>query len=313
MIQNRKSLYTDVNGMEVRDDVVPLFDLAANDGDVHDFIADIVPSHWHSELEVFLLLEGRVRVGIGEEVHEIEPGGGCFINAGVIHSVTALVDEPCRYRSFVFDAGILAGMPGSAFDVKYIRPLTESGPSYVFLDYRGADAACLDAFGRAFDACALEDAGFEFRVREALTRLIWEVIQKSRVSPTRAAADIGETRLKQMLTFMDAHIGAAVTLADIAASANVCPRECQRIFGRYLHERPMAYMQRIRVFHAAQMLSGTGKSVTEIALDCGFSSPGYFARKFQQVTGQTPTGYRGERWGFAPSPTRNLRFMDFPP
>ena len=138
-----------------------------------------------------------------------------------------------------------------------------------------------------------EEAGFEFRVREALTQLVLEVIQKSRVSPTRAAADIGETRLKQMLTFMDAHIGATVTLADIAASANVCSRECQRIFGRYLHERPMAYMQRLRVFRAAQMLADTGKPVTEIALDCGFSGPGYFARQFRQITGKTPTAYRG--------------------
>ena len=211
----------------------------------------------------------------------------------MIHSVAALVDGPCRYRSFVFDAGILAGMPGSVFDVKYIRPLMENGPAYVFLDYQGEDAACLCAFERAFDACAGEEAGFEFRVREALTQLVLEVIQKSRVSPTRAAADIGETRLKQMLTFMDAHIGATVTLADIAASANVCPRECQRIFGRYLHERPMAYMQRLRVFRAAQMLADTGKPVTEIALDCGFSGPGYFARQFRQITGKTPTAYRG--------------------
>lgn len=294
MIQNRKRLYTDGNGMEVRDDIAPLFDLVANDGDVHDFIADIVPSHWHSELEVFLLLEGRVRVGIGEEVHEIEPGGGCFINTGVIHSVAALTAGPCRYRSFVFDAGILAGMPGSVFDVKYIRPLLERGPAYLFLDYAGEDAACREAFHRAFDACAEEDAGFEFRVREALTALIWAVIQKSRVSPARAAAGIGEERLKQMLTFMEAHIGAAVTLDKIAASANVCPRECQRIFGRYLHERPMAYMQRLRVYRAAQALADTDKPVTEIALDCGFSSPGYFAKKFQQITGKTPTGYRGK-------------------
>lgn len=293
MIQNRKYLYTDVNGMEVRDDVAPLFDLVANDGDVHEYIADVVPSHWHSELEIFWLLEGRVRVGIGEEVHEIKAGYGCFINTGVIHSVAALVDGPCRYRSFVFDAGILAGMPGSVFDVKYIRPLMEDGPAYVFFDYQGEDAACLCAFERAFDACAGEEAGFEFRVREALTQLVLEVIQKSRVSPTRAAADIGETRLKQMLTFMDAHIGATVTLADIAASANVCPRECQRIFGRYLHERPMAYMQHLRVFRAAQMLADTGKPVTEIALDCGFSGPGYFARQFRQITGKTPTAYRG--------------------
>ena len=283
MIQNRKRLYTDINGREVRDDVAPLFDLVANDGDVHEFIADIVPSHWHSELEVFLLLEGRVRVGIGEDVHEIEAGYGCFINTGVIHSVAALVEGPCHYRSFVFDAGILAGMPGSVFDVKYIRPLTESGPACVFLDYP-----------------VEEGTGFEVRVREALTQLIVEVIQKSRVSPTRAAADIGEERLKQMMTFMDAHIGAAVTLAEIAASANVCPRECQRIFGRYLHERPMTYMQRLRVFRAAQMLADTGKSVTEIALDCGFTSPGYFARQFRQITGKTPREYREKNVGALP-------------
>ena len=293
MIQNRKRVDTDPSGMELRDDVAQLFDLVANDGDVHEFVADIVPSHWHSELEVFLLLEGRVRVGIGEEVHEIEPGYGCFINTGVIHSVAAMVDAPCRYRSFVFDAGILAGLPGSVFDVKYIRPLMERGPAYCFLDYPGEDAACYDAFCRAFDACAEEGTGFEFRAREALTALILAVIQKSRVFPTRAAADIGEERLKQMLTFMDAHIGAAVTLADIAASANVCPREAQRIFARYLRERPTAYMQHMRVYRAAQMLADTGKPVTEIALDCGFSSPGYFARQFRQVTGKTPTGYRG--------------------
>ena len=75
MIQNRKYLYTDVNGMEVRDDVAPLFDLVANDGDVHEYIADVVPSHWHSELEIFWLLEGRVRVGIGEGIRLLHQHG----------------------------------------------------------------------------------------------------------------------------------------------------------------------------------------------------------------------------------------------
>lgn len=232
MIQNRRSLYTDVNGMELRDDVMPPFDLVANNGDVHDFIAGGVPPHWHSQLEIFLLLEGKVRVGVGEVMRDIKPGFGCFINTGVIHSVTALVDTPCRYRSFVFDAGILAGLPGSVFDVKYIRPLMERGSPCCFLDYYGEDAACLDAFCRAFDACAKEGTGFEFQVREALTELVLAVSQKSLVSPTCATADIGETRLKQMLTFMNTHIGTAVMLDDIAASANVCPREAQRIFGR---------------------------------------------------------------------------------
>ena len=43
---------------------------------------------------------------------------------------------------------------------------------------------------------------------------------------------------------------------------------------------------------AAQMLAETNQPVTEIALDCGFSSPGYFARQFRRITGKSPTAYR---------------------
>lgn len=88
--------------------------------------------------------------------------------------------------------------------------------------------------------------------------------------------DAGEKRLKQMLTWMDAHIDQPATLGEIAASANVCPRECQRIFRRYLHASPIEYMQRRRIFTAAQLLATTDRAVTEIALDCGFAQPELF-------------------------------------
>ena len=205
MIRSSGLLYTDKQGKEVREDSTVLFELSANDADTHQYVANCVPPHWHDELEIFWLMEGRVRVGIGEETHELQAGEGCLINAGVLHSVTGAVQEACRFRSFVFDASIVSGMPGGVFDGKYIRPLIEKGPTFLRLDLAGADAACLRAFQCAFDACEKEEPGFEFRVREALTEILLNVLKKCRLEPTRARPDAGEKRLKQMLAWMDAH------------------------------------------------------------------------------------------------------------
>lgn len=292
MIRSSSSVYTDERGKELREDEAALFDLSANDADTHQYVANCVPPHWHDELEVFWLMEGRVHVDIGEETHDISAGEGCFINAGVLHSVTGAIPEPCRFRSFVFDTSIVSGMPGSVFDVKYVRPLVEKGPTFLRLDMAGTDEACLRAFQRAFAACEEETPEFEFRAREALTEMLLYVLKKCRLELTRTLPDTGEKRLKQMLEWMDAHIDQPVTLREIAASANVCPRECQRIFKRYLHVSPIEYMQRRRIFTAAQMLSDTDRAVTEIALDCGFASPSYFTRQFRRMVGAAPMAYR---------------------
>ena len=63
------------------------FNLHANEGNIHRYAAGLIPSHWHRELEIFLLLEGRVRIGIGKETFEILPGEGCFINTGILQII----------------------------------------------------------------------------------------------------------------------------------------------------------------------------------------------------------------------------------
>ena len=72
----------------------PPLTFIANEGNIHRYAASLIPSHWHRELEIFLLLEGRVRIGIGKETFEMLPGEGCFINTGILHSFTCLVPFP---------------------------------------------------------------------------------------------------------------------------------------------------------------------------------------------------------------------------
>ena len=55
---------------------------------------------------------------------------------------------------------------------------------------------------------------------------------------------------------------------------------------------PVQYIQTLRVQRARNLLRDPEKSISEVALACGFNSSGYFARVFKKETGMTPSAYR---------------------
>jgi AraC-like DNA-binding protein len=65
-------------------------------------------------------------------------------------------------------------------------------------------------------------------------------------------------------------------------------REFRATFG----ETPHRYLQRRRVERSMFLLRETNRSVTDVCLEVGFTSPGTFSRTFREIVGQTPTEYR---------------------
>ena len=280
MIHNRSFVPMNPDKKEINELEHSPFDFIANEGNIHSYAASLIPSHWHRELEIFILLEGRVRIGAGSETFEVVPGEGCFINTGILHSFACLVPSPCRYRSFVFDAGIVSGTPGSIFDTRYIRPLLENGPAYLKFEH----PAFFRDFDAAFSACANEETGYEFEVRAAVSRMLLLIGQQSEMLPHSRPSSLQDTRVKQLLPWIDANLERNLSIKEIAAVINVCPRVCQRLFRQYFHCTPMEYLQEKRLLLAAEKLISTDLPVTDIALSCGFSSPSVF-RKPQPNTG----------------------------
>ena len=63
-------------------------------------------------------------------------------------------------------------------------------------------------------------------------------------------------------------------------------------FRQELGMTPIAYLNRYRVTQAKRLLKETDKTITEIALDVGFSDSGYFSRVFRKEVGMSPDAYR---------------------
>jgi len=64
------------------------------------------------------------------------------------------------------------------------------------------------------------------------------------------------------------------------------------IFRTYLNVSPVAYLTGYRLKMAARLLSTTEEPVSVIAEESGFTSAGYFCRKFKQYYRMTPASYR---------------------
>lgn len=262
----------------------------------HDDLAAVaVPWHWHEELEVLVVSEGTVLAAAGAEKYTVRQGDGVFVNAGVLHADWPAAPGGCRLHSLVFHPRLVGGSTDSVFWQNYLQPLLSDAARGCACLRREVDwqRQALTAAERAYQAMVLEEPGYEFRVRAALSEMVFLLVSHApagRELPKKALRNAD--RIKTMLQFIQTHYAEDIRLADIAASAAISASECLRCFHDMIGTTPNRYLRRYRAQRAAELLCGTGLRVTDIALQCGFQDESYFARAFRQEYGCGPTEYR---------------------
>lgn len=288
MAKECRFISTDATGQEISQTEWHRFDVRTYRGDVAQYIGGCIAAHWHEQMEVFLLESGEVELEAGGQRFRMRAGDGCFINAGQIHAFYTLHGSDGRYRSMVFAPELVGGAAGSVFDAQYVQPLLKEGAACRCWMQGDPMAQC---FERAFLACETADAGYEFRVRDALSEIIFLLGRE--LPPTPSGVHPQEQHLKVMLRWIQEHLSRdGMSVSNIAEAAHLSVRECQRVFIRCLHYTPMEYVRLQRLHRASELLSGSSRSITEIAMACGFSSSAYFAKLFRESVGMSPREFR---------------------
>jgi AraC family transcriptional regulator len=86
-----------------------------------------------------------------------------------------------------------------------------------------------------------------------------------------------------------------LTLAEIAAVADLSTFHFLRVFKAATGRTPYRYLNGIRVEHARRYLERGDLSVTEVSRLCGFATPSRLATTFRQEVGLSPSAYRDSR------------------
>jgi len=92
--------------------------------------------------------------------------------------------------------------------------------------------------------------------------------------------------------FLKEHFAEKIVMADLARRVGMSVRQMERRFQDAFQLSPSRYIQRLRVLRACDLLVGTERQITEIALELGFYDHSAFSKKFSELMGISPLAYR---------------------
>jgi len=95
-----------------------------------------------------------------------------------------------------------------------------------------------------------------------------------------------------VLSFLEEHFQEQITIGHLTSLARMSESSLTRAFRKITGSPPVDYLIKLRIRHASELLKETEKSITQVALDCGFSDSNYFSRQFKKIINTTPRQYR---------------------
>jgi transcriptional regulator GlxA family with amidase domain len=113
--------------------------------------------------------------------------------------------------------------------------------------------------------------------------------ERPSVEPQREPLTTWQVRRAE--AYIEAHWNEPITIASLACATAASARSIFYHFKNSRGQSPMSFVKQVRLEHAREMLetSGISRSVTAIAVDCGFGNLGHFAGDYFKRFGERPS------------------------
>jgi AraC family transcriptional regulator len=114
----------------------------------------------------------------------------------------------------------------------------------------------------------------------------------SRRLDPESAGRLPEASLRFVADYVGDNLSGDLSLAGMAAAANLSPYHFARSFKRSTGLTPHQYVLRRRIERAREMLLATDLPVGVVARRVGFASPSHFSQQFKRAVGVLPSAMR---------------------
>ena len=226
--------------------------------------------HSHDFDEIVLILCGTGEHLVGQRVYSLKRGDVFVIKGETRHGFRGA--ENLELVNVMYDPRILLSGEG---DLRAV-----AGFAYLFL--------VQPAIAQQEDCAGQYQVAVQYGFKTLAAYL---------ANHYRTREDLSEklgifTRAVQYLQYNAAR---PIKLQEVAEAAAVSQRHLERVFFEVCGLSPIAYLLELRLRHASLLLRGTSKTVAEIAGECGFEDPSYFARVFKRKYGAPPNQCRNAK------------------
>lgn len=229
-----------------------------------------VVMHEHAGIELVLVLRGRCRIHVGNEILSAGVGELLVLPALVPHDQEDHGEVETLYVEFTAPARLFSEHPR-------VLPAPPGGLAAIWIRQLVAlDAAPVPPPVRSGLALALISHLNHLEERDEAQRAM---------PPGVVAA----------LRLMEGDLKLERTMDELARAAGLSTSHLAALFRRHLGCAPMAWLQEQRLDLACRLLRNDYLSVGDVAIACGYQDANYFARLFRKRHGCSPRDWRRKR------------------
>lgn len=257
--------------------------------------APVVAPHIHEYFEILYCQSGAYTLTLNDKPYDLYPGDMALIDPMEIHSTRALSDSLNQYLVIKFVPEVLYSTEQLIFELKYILPYIKGSGSHqkVFSKEETKTVPVGDILQEIVDEFLRRDFGYEIALRLSISRLFLWILRRWHENSQEAVPDdAAMNTLSAALQYVDENYAQGISMADAAGHCNMPYTAFSRFFSRYLGRGFAEYLLLTRLKKAAMLLAETDKSVTDIAMETGFSTTSYFIQRFKEYQGMTPKRFR---------------------
>ena len=248
--------------------------------------------HCHNALEIIMPVENHYDVDASDQNYHLLPGEILIIPSGEMHALYA--PETGKRFIFQFDVSGISQMKGYTS----IQSLMTSGLHITKLSFPQIYGDIYQILIQIRNEYFSSNEFRELAIYSHLINLFVSIgrnhINDMDLFPNKKSHKQKEylQKFNDVLDYIDSHYTEELTLDDIADFSGFSKYHFTRLFKQYTDSTFYDYLSFRRIKSAEELLAKPELSITEIALQSGFSSISTFNRIFKQKKGCTPSEYR---------------------
>ena len=248
--------------------------------------------HWHPAAEIIVPLENGYQVTIGRQVFRMKEHDILFLPPGVLHSLQA--PSSGRRMILLFNFSPF----GSLRDFSPLLPIL-SQPLLITPDEAELHPEAFRLMQEIIDS--YPDRTEPLRIPMIYSYLIqfFLLLGRNHIrrdlfsqdTKSRRQTDCYE-RLNASLNFINTNYMNDISVEDAARTAGFSKFHFSRLFKQFTDQTFCEYLNQRRISAAETLLMNQRLSVTDVALQSGFSSLSTFNRAFRNIKSCTPSEFK---------------------
>lgn len=253
--------------------------------------AEDYPPHWHIPFEIIMPIKNGYRAKCGYNEYSLREFDILIICPGVIHELFA----PNVGERMIFQA-TLCSIASNELDVlsSIISPailITPEKYPQIHEEIQQLMLKIRKEFAQALPYSGTMVYSLFLQILAEVGRNQAEIIQQNFDAKNSKQKEYMEKFLF-VTNYISEHFTEDLTLEHVAALAGFSKYHFTRLFRQYAGTSFYKYLNQKRIAHAKNLLLDPNLSVTEVALQSGFTSISAFLRMFRLANNCTPTEFR---------------------